>query len=135
MRAILVVLLTLAALLSGCADGEFSNGPDGQSASTNGHLAYNGASTGTQQGKATCKDGSGKVSFSANLGSGKVTVRAVDASGVTQFTDSWGNVGQHSQSKSVSGAKGDWTLVAERSAGSAYGASGWSGQYDLTLVC
>jgi hypothetical protein len=115
--------LAFAVLLAGC-----SNGPDGQSASAPGSLAYNGASAGTQSSGPFQCDGGGDVSFSANLGSGTVTVSVKDAAGKVVYTKTTGSAGQTSESKSVSGAPGSWSLTATRGAG-------FAGQYAANVDC
>lgn len=124
--------LALAALLlAGCAA---SNGPNGQSASGGGHLAYNGASAGSHEARHDC-DGSGTVTVSTNLGGGKVTVRVLDAAGATAYTATVSKVGQTYDSEPVEGAKGQWTVSATREASVSYGTAMWSGQYDVALAC
>ena len=130
MRLIVLLTAALAAvLLAGCSDG-VSNGPDGQSASGGGNLAYNGASNGTQTDTFE-SDGSCDLVVSANLGSGRVVFTLTGAgsstskevSGPGQYADTAGT---------LSGAAGTWTLKAERSSNS-YGT--FSGQYAVTADC
>ena len=128
-RALALALASL--LLAGCSA---SNSPDGQSASGGGHLAYNGASAGSHEGKHSC-DGSGTVTVTTNLGGGKVTVRVLDAAGATAYTTTVTKTGQTYDSKPVQGAEGKWTLSATREATTSYGMAMWSGQYDVSLAC
>lgn len=122
----LALMVLCAALLSGCA-GNTSNGPDGQSASDEGSLAYNGASAGTQSSKFDC-DGSGEASFASNLGSGSVTATMKDSAGQTVYTKSASGPGQVADTKEVQGAAGEWTVSATRGAG-------FSGQYAVDVDC
>ena len=117
--------LLLAALLAGCSA---SNSPGGQSANSPGSLAYNGASSGSQSSPAFDCDGSGELSYSANLGSGSLTVTVKDSAGKAVFTKSTSGPGQAAENKDVSGASGDWTIVATRGAG-------FTGQYAVNVDC
>lgn len=126
-----VTAALIVMLLAGCSA---SNGPDGQSAQGAGHLAYNGGSPGEHQATSPCDD-RGTLSWAGNLASGKVDVRVLDGEGKQVFSVLYSQVGQSSDTKPVLGAPGQWTLQAERIASASYGASAWSGQYDLHLAC
>ena len=121
-RALVPLLLAILLFAAGCA-----NGPGGQSAAASGSLAYNGASAGDQTTTEGC-GGSGKLHWSANLGSGSVTVRVIDAKGATVWTRTVSGPGQAAEESELGGAPGTWTLKAGRS-------SGFSGQYALHLAC
>lgn len=126
-RSLLMVGLLVATFsLAGCLDGEFSNGPDGQSASGEGSLAYNGSGSGTQSDDFQC-DGTGTVDWSVNNGGGSITITVTDGSGAQVFSKSHGSFGQAAQSKSISGAAGEWTVKVTR--------SGFSGQYAVSVDC
>jgi hypothetical protein len=122
--ALLLSALLLALALSGCSA---SNGPGGQSASGHGSLAYNGASSGSHSNSFECS-GSAEVDFSANLGSGSVSVTVKDSAGKTVYSKSYGGVGESAESKSVTGASGTWQVSATRT-------SGFSGQYAVSVSC
>lgn len=126
----LLLALMLALLLSGCSA---SQGPGGQEASAPGNLAYQGASPGQHQSRFDC-DGSGTVSVGAQLGSGSVTVKVLDADGATVYSREFSGAGQSADSRAVQGAAGQWTLSAERDGDSLYG-GGWSGQYGIDAKC
>jgi hypothetical protein len=115
----LVLACLATALLAGCA------GAPG------GNLTYNGASNGTQQTTFQC-DGSGKASFSANLGSGQVSVTAKDPTGKVAYINKAVAPGQNADSGDVVGVKGTWELTATRS-GTMYGP--FSGQYAFHVEC
>lgn len=125
LRPLLMLALLSAALLAGCSA---SNDAGGQSASSPGNLAYNGASSGTQTSKAFGCDGSGTANVSANLGSGSVTITVKDSTGKAVYTKSVSGPGQSADNKAVSGAKGDWTITASRGAG-------FTGQYAVNVNC
>ena len=130
--------LLAALLLSGCSA---SNGPDGQSATARGSIAYNGASTGTDRADAFTCDGPAEVSVTSNIGSGSVRVTVKDGAGATVYTTTLSGPGQAADSKPVSGAAGTWTLTGVREAGD-YGGTwapgaggGFSGQYAANVSC
>ena len=131
----LVALAAIAALLSGCVEGNFTNSEGGQSAAGAGHLAYNGSAAGKHQSVHDCPDGDGTVRFSANLGMGRVSVRVMDPAGNPKYGSVANGSGQTFDSQQVSGAPGRWLLTAERTASNEYGTATWSGQYDLSLAC
>lgn len=123
---LLATSLSIAALLlSGCA---------GQSTAYEGSLVYNGAAAGSHQATADC-DKAGTFHWSANVGSGSVTVRVRDAAGNLVFDETTAGPGQTANSKPVSGPAGTWTMHVERKASSQYGMSMWSGQYAAYLDC
>ena len=127
----LLVALLCALLLSGCSA---SQGANGQEASAPGNLAYQGASAGKHQSKFDCDDGTATVSVGAQLGSGSVTVKVVDAAGATVYSREFSGAGQSADSRAVEGASGEWTLSAERDSDALYG-GGWSGQYGIDAKC
>jgi hypothetical protein len=123
----LLACLVIALALSGCAGGNASNGPDGQSASGGGNLAYNGASNGshsdTFDASGTCE-----LQLNANLGSGTVKVTLTSPSG-DSVSGSFSGPGQTSKTYGdATGSDGTWTLKAERS-------GGFTGQYTASAVC
>src|SRR5687768_8972426 len=124
MRSLLAVVL-IALLLSGCSNA--SNGPGGQSAASDGNLAYNGSSSGSHSSKFDC-DGSGEASVSGNLGSGSVAVTVKDSAGKTVYSKTMNGPGQVAESKDISGTAGEWTVSAAR-------ATGFTGQYALAVDC
>lgn len=134
MRSVLVLSSLLTALLlAGCSA---SQGADGQQASADGSLAYQGASTGQQSSKFDCGDGSGMVSVGGQLGSGSLTVTVRDAAGKTVYTRTFNGPGQSGDSRQTdTGEPGEWTVSASRSAGSAMYGGGWSGQYGISVQC
>lgn len=122
------VLCTLA--LAGCSA---SQGAGGQEASAPGNLAYQGAAEGQHQSTFEC-DGSALVSVGAQLGSGSVTVKVKDGDGATVYTKEFSGPGQSGDSRTVQGASGEWTIMAERDGDPLYG-GGWSGQYGVDAEC
>ena len=139
LRTTLVLSGLLAALLlSGCSA---SNGPDGQSATARGSIAYNGASTGTDRAESFTCAGPAEVSVTSNIGSGSVRITVTDGSGATVYTKTLNGPGQAADSKPLSGASGTWTLTGVREAGSYGGTwapgagSGFSGQYAAHVSC
>ncbi|MFA5944859.1 MAG: hypothetical protein WC876_10380 [Candidatus Thermoplasmatota archaeon] len=114
------VLISLS--VAGCA-----NGPNGQSASDGGSLAYNGASSGSHNSSFDC-DGSGEAAFAANLGGGSATVTVKDAAGKTVYSKTANGPGQTAETKDITGTAGTWTVSASRT-------SGFSGQYALDVDC
>jgi hypothetical protein len=126
----LLVALMCTILLAGCSA---SQGAGGQEASAPGNLAYQGASSGKHQSGFAC-DGDGTVSVGAQLGSGSVTVKVLDADGDTVYMREFSGAGQSADSRAVQGAAGEWTLSAERKADTLYG-GGWSGQYGIDASC
>lgn len=122
-------------LVAGCAGGSVSNGPDGQKAIGKGSIAYNGASTGTDRTEFPCGD-TGEVVVGSNLGSGRVKVTVKDSTGAVVYSKTLGSPGQAGETKTIHGAAGNgWLVIGEREATSAYGVSGFSGQYSAQVQC
>lgn len=121
----LVAACALAVLLSGCSNA--SNGPGGQAASGGGNLAYNGASDATQTDTFE-SDGSCKLAYSANLGSGKVVFSITGGGGSTSVEVKGPSQASDDDGGRVSGSAGTWTLKAVRS-------GGFTGQYAATAEC
>lgn len=121
--------LAVALLLAGCTA---SNGGDGQTASGDGSLVYNGASTGSDEARVACA-GSATMHWEGNLGSGQVDVRVLDGAGVQKLSILYSTAGPSSDSKPAFGEDGEWTLRVERRADPAHGT--WSGQYLVHLAC
>jgi hypothetical protein len=112
----------LLTLLAGC-----SNGTGGQEASSDGALAYNGASAGEQTTTRQCP-ARATLHWSANLGSGSLALKVTDSSGATVWSRTVTGPGQAADQTGLSAATGTWTVKATRS-------SGFAGQYALHLEC
>jgi len=125
---ILTTLLGASVALAGCA---FENGPGGQSASAPGSLSYNGASTGSHSTEPFRCDGSAKVNYNTNLGSGSITIKVTDGSGGELYSKTVSGPGQKSTTDPVSGPAGEWRLTVTR--GGPLG--GFSGQYNVNVAC
>lgn len=127
--AIIFLVATLLTALSGCT---VSNGPDGQAGSSEGALAYNGASEGSHSSQPFDCDGTGKVSLTYNLGSGSIDVTVTDGAGTTVWSKTFSNTGQGGDSESITGTEGAWVVKVTRSSGT-FG--GFSGQYAVNVDC
>jgi hypothetical protein len=115
----LTLALALAVVAAGCYHG---GGALDNSASLN----YAGSGGGSDEDQASCND-DGQLTMGGTIGQGRVMVTVTDGNGAQIFQQEFsGNV--DTETESLNGAAGTWTLRGERS-------SDFDGSYTVTLGC
>ena len=124
----LLLLISLAALLAGCANNASTDSDSHGTAS----VSYNGNEVGTDDDSADCDDDA-TLTGTGSIDQGSIKVTVTDGNGAEQYSHEFdGDV--TGDAEHMDGHEGQWTLTVVRSSG-ALVVGDFDGSYSFTLAC